>query len=146
MSPQCYGEDDSEGVHRLTCNFHAGTDQQERERKQVIALDTTLKKESIRASKISEELIKYSMKRDSPVLRTHVCSYLALCERFKDNLIIKHALIALGPEHAVCFCETCAASKPLVQVAGSPPQQYTLPIGWCQFIHRWLHIYSAMMK
>lgn len=111
-------------------------DEQTRERMQAITLDANLKKESIRASRLSEELVKHSLKSDSPLLRAHVCSYLALCERFKDYLIVKHALIALAPEKAVCFCEKCAAGKPLEQVAGSPPQQYTLPLGWCQFVHK----------
>lgn len=108
-----------------------------RERMQALTLDANLKRETLRASMLSEELVKQSLKKTRKTPNTHVCSYLALCERFKDQLVVKHSIIALGPETAVCFCETCVAGKPIVQIAGSPPQQYTLPVGWCQFIHRY---------
>ena len=107
-----------------------------RERMQALTLDANLKRETLRASMLSEELVKQSLKKTRKTPQAHVCSYLALCERFKDHLVVRHSIIALGPETAVCFCETCVAGKPIVQIAGSPPQQYTLPVGWCQFIHR----------
>lgn len=102
-----------------------------------LAFDSNLKEEAIKASKLSDELAKQSLKQASttpPPQRAHICPYLALCERYKDHLIIKYALIAHGPENASCVCERCAAGKMLMQISGFPPQQYTLPVGWCQFI------------
>ena len=109
---------------------------QSKERVEALTLDANLKRETMRASKLSEELMKSSLKNDLVRPRSHVCSYLALCERFKDHLVVKHSMISLSPENAVCFCEKCAEGKPMVQIAGSPPQQYSLPLGWCQFIHK----------
>lgn len=109
---------------------------QKRERMQALELDDNLKRETVRASMLSQELVKLSLKKSPPKTR-HICSYLALCERYKDQLVVKYSLIALSPETAVCVCETCAAGRPIVQSAGSPPQQYILPGGWCQFIHRY---------
>lgn len=108
------------------------------EREQALALDQNLKKESIRASRLSHLLQESSLKDPPgvPQQREHICPYLAACERFKDHLVIKHSMIALGPENGVCFCQNCAAGKDLVQMTGSPPQQYILPVGWAQFIHR----------
>ena len=100
-----------------------------------LALDSNLKEEAIKASKLSDELTKQSLKqRVAQSQRAHVCPYQALCERYKDHLIVKYALVAQGPENASCICERCAAGKMLTQVSGFPPQQYTLPVGWCQFI------------
>ena len=105
------------------------------ERMKALALDSNLKEEAIRASRLSDELTKQSIKKIVPLQqRAHICPYLALCERYKDHLIVKYALISQGPENASCVCERCAAGKMLMQVSGFPPQQYTLPIGWCQFI------------
>ena len=58
------------------------------------------------------------------------------CESFKDHLMVRHTLVAIGPEKGSCYCQDCVAGKPIVQVAGSPPQQYSLPLGWCRFVHR----------
>lgn len=103
-----------------------------------LVLDSNLKEEAIKASRLSDELTKQSIKPhpSSPALRPHIyiCPYLALCERYKDHLIVKYALIAHGPENARCVCERCVAGKMLMQISGFPPQQYTLPVGWCQFI------------
>lgn len=114
-----------------------GADEKLTERMKVLALDSNLKEEAIKASKLSDELAKQSLKQPStspPLQRAHICPYLALCERYKDHLIVKYALIAHGPENAICVCERCAAGKMLMQISGFPPQQYTLPVGWCQFI------------
>ena len=112
-------------------------DEATREREQALALDENLKKASLRASMLSSLLQQQSLKQPaaSP-LSEHICSYLALCERFKDHLVIKHSMIALGPENATCHCEKCSDGEPSLQSTGSPPQQFTLPIGWCQFMHR----------
>lgn len=109
------------------------------EREKAIALDVNLKRESIRANKLSEILQKESIKKPAPLVRDHVCPYLAACERFKDHLVVKHSMIALGPENANCFCEKCGSDKPRVQVTGNPPQQFVLPLGWAQFVHRYYY-------
>lgn len=114
-----------------------GTDVKVTERMKALALDSNLKEEAIKASRLSDELTKKALKQNVPSShqRSNICPYLALCERYKDHLIVKYALIAQGPENASCVCaERCAAGKMLMQVSGFPPQQYTLPIGWCQFI------------
>ena len=110
-----------------------------KERLQVLAVDHTLRHESLRASKLSQELRSHSLQQGelAIALREPSCPHLYLCERFKDHLMIKHALFALGPEQATCFCERCSAGQPMVQVSGSPPQQYSLPLGWSHFVHRW---------
>lgn len=110
-----------------------------RERLKVLAVDHTLRHESLRASKLSQELRSHSLQQGdvATALREPSCPHLWLCERFKDHLMIKHALFALGPEQATCFCERCTAGQPMVQVSGSPPQQYSLPLGWSHFVHRW---------
>jgi len=109
-----------------------------RERLKVLAVDHTLRHESLRASKLSQELRSHSLQQGDVAiaLREPSCPHLRLCERFKDHLMIKHALFALGPEQATCFCERCTAGQPMVQVSGSPPQQYSLPLGWSHFVHR----------
>lgn len=66
------------------------------------------------------------------------CAYKAACERYKDQLMLKHSMFALGPELSTCFCEACVAGQPVVQVSGAPPQQYSLPVRWCQFVHRYV--------
>ncbi len=121
-----------------TANGHSNGDSgdQTKERIEALTLDANLKRESMRASLLSEELMKSSLTKYLHKSTSHVCSYLILCERFKDHLVVKHSLISLSPENAVCFCEKCAAGKPMVQIAGNPPQQYSLPLGWCQFIHQ----------
>ena len=73
-----------------------------------------------------------------------ICPYLALCERYKDHLVVKHSMIALAPEKGRCLCEACevggggeeGAGQAVVKTAGNPPQQFTLPVGWAEFIHR----------
>ncbi len=123
----------------LTANgqqANGGTEQHVRERIEALTLDANLKRETARASLLIEELQKNSLTKSHYKAAGAVCSYLALCEQYKDHLVIKHSLIALSPENAVCFCEKCAAGKPMVRIAGSPPQQYSLPLGWCQFIHK----------
>ncbi|XP_064393588.1 uncharacterized protein LOC135341052 [Halichondria panicea] len=122
----------------LEANGHSNGDSgdQTKERIEALTLDANLKRESMRASLLSEELMKSSLTKYLHKSTSHVCSYLILCERFKDHLVVKHSLISLSPENAVCFCEKCAAGKPMVQIAGNPPQQYSLPLGWCQFIHQ----------
>ena len=111
-----------------------GADMKLTERMKALALDSNLKEEAIKASRLSDELTKQSIKPVSSPQRAHICPYLALCERYKDHLIVKYALVAHGPENASCVCERCAAGKMLMQISGFPPQQYTLPIGWCRFI------------
>ncbi len=107
------------------------------ERQQALDLDANLKRASLHASMLSKQLVQQSLKEaPTPALREHVCSHLALCERFKDNLVIKHSMMALGPENGRCLCGNCSSGKQSLQVAGNPPQQFTLPIGWCQFMHR----------
>ena len=107
------------------------------ERQQALALDESLKKTSMRASMLSDLLEEKELKpHTSSVERDNICSYLALCERFKDHLVIKHSMMALGPENGYCLCPTCGKDQKLTQMTGSPPQQYTLPLGWCQFMHR----------
>lgn len=107
------------------------------ERAQALAVDEKLKKESVRASMLSDILQQKSLKLPMSVERGNVCSYLAKCERYKDHLIIKHSMIALGPENGSCCCDKCAAGRQVTLTTGSPPQQYTLPVGWAQFIHRY---------
>ena len=105
------------------------------ERMKALALDSNLKEEAIRASRLSDELTKKLLKPGAAQPQhSHICPYLALCERYKDHLIVKYALIAQGPENASCVCERCSSGKMLMQVSGFPPQQYTLPVGWCQFL------------
>ena len=117
----------------------SGADEKLTERMKALALDSNLKEEALKASRLSDELTKQSIKQVStPPQRAHVCPYLALCERYKDHLIVKYALIAHGPENARCVCERCAAGKMLMQISGFPPQQYTLPVGWCQFILKYV--------
>lgn len=106
------------------------------EREHALAVDEKLKKESVRASMLSDILQKKSLKLPTAVKRGNVCSYLAACERYKDHLIIKHSMIALGPENGNCHCDKCASGRQVMLTSGSPPQQYTLPVGWAQFIHR----------
>lgn len=112
-----------------------------------MAVDEELKKESVRASMLSEILQSKSLNSASGRAREreHVCSYLAACERYKDHLVIKHGMIALGPEQGSCYCEKCAAGQQALLTAGNPPQQYTLPLGWAQFIHRYhkARVYSG---
>lgn len=103
---------------------------------QALAVDEKLKKESVRASMLSDILRQTSLKVPAAVERGNVCSFLAACERYKDHLIIKHSMIALGPEKGSCYCQECASGKQVVLVTGNPPQQYTLPVGWAQFMHR----------
>ena len=128
---------------------------------QVLAVDQALRTESLRASRLADELEKKSLKKAAPLPKSpgtglligyvkHLGTYVWLClppsprgcpykiqsENFKDHLMLKHSLFALGPGSSSCYCLQCVAGRPVVQVAGSPPQQHTLPVGWCSFTHR----------
>lgn len=107
-----------------------------RERVQVLAVDHALRRESLRASRLADELEKKSLTKAAPLLKSPGCPYKVKCENFKDHLMLKHSLYALGPGSSTCYCQQCVAGRPVVQVAGSPPQQHTLPVGWCSFKHR----------
>ncbi len=119
------------------------------EREAAIAIDENMKKESVRASVLSELLQqRLSLPPDTLSKGTsNICPYLSLCERYKDHLVVKHSMIALAPENGSCFCEQCerkgegqgegqGEERQVIRVAGNPPQQYALPLGWAQFIHR----------
>ena len=109
-----------------------------------MAADETMKKESMRASILSDLLQQNLSLHPTPT--THggsgkgdvgsICPYLSLCERYKDHLVVKHSMIALAPENGRCSCQKCAAEEQVMQVAGKPPQQFVLPVGWAQFMHR----------
>ena len=123
-------------VEAPTSKGDSAVQQRRKERVQVLAVDHTLRHESLRASKLSQELRSQSLQHGTITSHTPSCPHLTLCERFKDHLMMKNSLFALGPEEATCFCEQCTAGQPVVQVAGSPPQQYSLPLGWSHFVHR----------
>jgi hypothetical protein len=82
--------------------------------------------------------IKTCQEQNASHYSTLVLTHLrqSQCESFKDYLMVRHTLVAIGPEKGSCYCQDCVAGKPIVQVAGSPPQQYSLPLGWCRFVHR----------
>lgn len=106
-----------------------------KEREVAIAVDHTLRRESLRASKLANELKKESLLQDSPSPPPHSCPVLTQCELFKDHLMHKHSLLAIGPCLATCYCNQCSAGGDAVVVTpGSQP--YTLPISWCQFTLR----------
>jgi hypothetical protein len=107
-----------------------------KERMKVLAVEHALRRETQRASQLSQELKRLSIKGESPTPLSPGCTYKRHCESFKDYLMVRHTLVAIGPEKGSCYCQQCVAGKPLVQVAGSPPQQYSLPLGWCRFVHR----------
>jgi hypothetical protein len=118
-------------------SVRCGGAEMRRERMKVLAVDHALRRETQRASRLAEELQKVSIARDNPLpLLSPGCVYKSQCESFKDYLMVRHTLVAIGPEKGSCYCQDCVAGKPIVQVAGSPPQQYSLPLGWCRFVHR----------
>ena len=112
------------------------------EREAAIAVHDNVRKESLRASLLSDLLreglaLLWNPPSQPPANTTSkICPYLSLCERYKDHLVVKHSMIALAPEQAHCCCKDCAREEQVMCVAGNPPQQYTLPLGWTQFMHR----------
>lgn len=109
------------------------------EREKAITVHDHVRKESLRASLLSDLLQEGLSLLQNPSLQppdTNICPYLSLCERYKDHLVVKHSMIALAPEQARCCCKECAREEQVMCVAGNPPQQYTLPLGWTQFMHR----------
>ena len=112
------------------------------ERTAAIQMDATLRQESLRASILADELHKTTTSMNivpQPVPRKFVpptCSYSSVCTRYKELLMQRSSLTGLSPIKIRCYCNLCAAGKPLLAVSGSPPHQYTLPVGWCQFILR----------
>ena len=103
-------------------------------------MDAALRQESIRASRLADELRKTPhMEVPQPMPRRFIlpsCSYSGVCTRYKELLMERSTLTGLSPIKIHCYCNICAAGKPLLAVSGSPPHQYTLPVGWCQFILR----------
>lgn len=112
------------------------------ERAAAIAVDTALRHESLRASRLADELRKLSLReQEAPKpfprkIRTPTCSYSAVSTRYKDWLLQRNCLSALAPLKTHCYCTQCGVGKSAIAASGSPPQHYTLPIGWCQFILR----------
>ena len=110
------------------------------ERTAAIQMDAALRQESIRASRLADELRKTPhMEVPQPMPRRLIlpsCSYSGVCTRYKELLMERSTLTGLSPIKIHCYCNICAAGKPLLAVSGSPPHQYTLPVGWCQFILR----------
>ena len=108
-----------------------------KEREVAIAVDHTLRRESLRASRLADELKKESLLQDSPGHQPpQSCPVLTQCELFKDHLMDKHSLFSIGPCLAACYCNHCSAGKTAVAPSGTHPHPYTLPIGWCQFTLR----------
>eukprot|EP00731_Ephydatia_muelleri_P026835 Em0018g935a len=109
-----------------------------KEREVAIAVDHTLRRESLKASRLADELKKESLLQDPPGHQTpaHSCPVLTQCELFKDHLMDKHSLFAIGPCLATCYCSHCSAGKTVVAPSGTPPRPYNLPVGWCQFTLR----------
>lgn len=113
------------------------------ERAAAIAVDTALRHESLRASRLADELRKRSLQdQETPKpfprkLCTPTCSYSGVATRFKDWLLQRSSLSSLAPLKTNCYCTQCGAGKPVISASGSPPHHYTLPIGWCQFILRY---------
>ena len=113
------------------------------ERAVAIATDSVLRQESLRASKLADELRKRSSK-DAPQpmprkFHTPTCSTTCVSTRYKELVLRRNSLGALAPVQVHCYCSACAAGKPLVAVSGSPPHQYSLPLDWCQFVLRWVY-------
>ena len=113
------------------------------ERAAAIAMDSTLRHESMRASKLADELRKCSACLNNeipqPLPRKFVpptCNYSGVCSRYKEVLLQRNSLSVISPLQCHCHCAHCSAGKPLIAVSGSPPHQYTMPIGWCQFVLR----------
>lgn len=113
------------------------------ERTAAIQIDATLRQESLRASRLADEIRKSTNMMETglpqPTPRKFVqpsCSYSGVCTRYKEQLMQRSSLTGLSPIKIHCYCNICAAGKPVLAVSGTPPHQYTLPIGWCQFILR----------
>lgn len=112
------------------------------ERAAAIAMDSTLRHESMRASKLADELRKCSTLRGEvprPLPRKFIlptCTYSGICSRYKEILLQKCSLSAISPIQFTCYCGHCSAGKPAIAVSGAPPHQYTMPFGWCQFVLR----------
>lgn len=110
------------------------------ERVAAIAVDSVLRHETVRAERLADKLRQASVDTPQPIprkIQQPSCTYSSICTRYKDILLLRASLSALAPKRLNCYCITCAAGKPTVAVSGSPPQQYTLPFGWCQFILRY---------
>lgn len=120
------------------------------ERTAALAVDSALRHEIIRASRLADELQNCSTRGEvpQPIPRKFLlptCTYSGVCTRYKELLLQRSSLSALSPLQFHCYCCTCAAGKPVVSVSGSPPHQYTLPIGWCQFILRQDKLHSYIL-
>ena len=126
-------------THTHTPHFDIGPHvTSNKEREVAIAVDHTLRRESLKASRLADELKKESLLQDPPGHQTpaHSCPVLTQCELFKDHLMDKHSLFAIGPCLATCYCSHCSAGKTVVAPSGTPPRPYNLPVGWCQFTLR----------
>jgi hypothetical protein len=109
------------------------------ERAAAIAVDSTLRHEAVRASRLADELRKCSLSRPQPRPRAYTpptCTYSTICTRYKELLLQRNSLSAISPVRCHCYCSLCGAGKPVKAVSGTPPHQYTIPLGWCQFIMR----------
>ena len=124
---------------------HKGESQQREERAAAIAVDTALRHESLRASRLADELRKRSLQdQEAPrplprKLCAPKCTYSAVSTRYKDWLLQRSSLSSLSPIKTHCYCSQCGAGKPVISMCGEPPEHYTLPIGWCQFILRYVY-------
>lgn len=128
------------GAPKQLQNFKQCKSNQE-ERAAAIAVDSALRHESVRASRLADELRKHSSSKDIPralprKFHPPTCTYSGVSTRYKELLMRRSSLSALSPLQIHCYCSHCAAGKPLVSVSGTPPHQYTLPVGWCQFLLR----------
>lgn len=120
------------------------------ERTAAIQVDATLRQESLRASRLADELRKSTSLIETsglpkPVPRKVIlpsCSYSGVCTRYKEQIMQRSSLTGLSPIKMHCYCNICAAGKPVLAVSGTPPHQYTLPIGWCQFILRSVSVHA----
>lgn len=113
------------------------------ERLAAIAMDSVLRAETIRAERLADKIKHITLNSPCPLPRKihpPSCQYSSVCSRYRDILLLRTSLTALAPIRCNCYCSTCAAGKPTVAVSGVPPQQYTLPIGWAQFILRYLMV------
>ena len=132
---------------KLKLDARLGVDEggslQREERAAAIAVDTALRHESLRASRLADELRKRSLQdQDAPKpfprkLHAPKCSYSSVSTRYKDWLLQRSSLSSLSPIKMHCYCTQCGANKPAISTSGDPPEHYTLPIGWCQFILRY---------
>ncbi|CAI8034911.1 Tyrosine-protein phosphatase corkscrew (Fragment) [Geodia barretti] len=87
-------------------SVRCGGAEMKRERMKVLAVDHALRREMQRASRLAEELQKVSIARDNPLpLLSPGCVYKSQCESFKDHLMVRHTLVAIGPEKGSCYCQ-----------------------------------------